>query len=91
MQNIRLSTFPCSIRSYIIKPGINEEKCWFRDTVAQIPYYYVFVILLHILNAFFMGYISYLVYQEKLTATFCKRRASNVELRTNSQTNHLDT
>ncbi|KAB7503223.1 hypothetical protein Anas_13167 [Armadillidium nasatum] len=91
MQNIRLSIFPCSIRSYIIKPRINEGKCWFRDIVAQIPYYYVFVILLHILNAFFLGYTSYLVYHDKLEATFCKRRTSNVELRTNSVTNHLDT
>ncbi|KAL7640533.1 UNVERIFIED_CONTAM: hypothetical protein RMT77_008808 [Armadillidium vulgare] len=91
MQIIPLSKFPSSIRSYIIKPGINDGGCWFRDNVAQIAYFYVFEISLHILNAFFMGYTSYLVYQEKLTATFCKRRTSTVELRTNSETNHLDT
>ncbi|KAL7640532.1 UNVERIFIED_CONTAM: hypothetical protein RMT77_008807 [Armadillidium vulgare] len=91
MQIIPLSKFPSSIRSYIIKPGINEGYCWFNDIGAQIAYFYVIEISLHILNAFFMGYTSYLVYQEKLTATFCKRRTSNVELRTNSATNHLDT
>ncbi|KAB7494008.1 hypothetical protein Anas_12962 [Armadillidium nasatum] len=91
MQNIPLAKFPSSIRSYIMKPRIKDGKCWFNDIIAQIVYFYVFEISLHILNAFFMGYTSYLVYHDKLTATFCKGRTSNVELRTNSETNHLDT
>ncbi|KAL7640508.1 UNVERIFIED_CONTAM: hypothetical protein RMT77_008783 [Armadillidium vulgare] len=35
MQIIPLSKFPSSIRSYIIKPGINEGNCWFRGELIS--------------------------------------------------------
>ncbi|KAL7640529.1 UNVERIFIED_CONTAM: hypothetical protein RMT77_008804 [Armadillidium vulgare] len=57
----------------------------------MIVYLTVFEIAMQIMNAYFLGYIFYLVYHDKLTAIFCKRRASNVELRKNTETNHMNT
>ncbi|RXG67807.1 hypothetical protein Avbf_12020 [Armadillidium vulgare] len=74
MQMIPISSFPSSMQSQIIKPNIDDGRCWFKDGKSEFVYYSIFEISLHVVNAFFMGYTSYLLYKENLIMTFLPKR-----------------
>ncbi|KAL7640535.1 UNVERIFIED_CONTAM: hypothetical protein RMT77_008810 [Armadillidium vulgare] len=90
MQLIPISSFPSSIQSHIIKPNIDKGRCWFKDGISEFVYYSIFEISLHVVNAFFMGYTSYLLYKENLIMTFCRKETSKITVRTHAAINHLD-
>ncbi|KAL7640537.1 UNVERIFIED_CONTAM: hypothetical protein RMT77_008812 [Armadillidium vulgare] len=90
MQMIPISSFPSSMQSHIIKPIIDNGRCWFEDGKSELVYYFVFEISLHILNAIYMGYTFYLLYKENLIMTSCRKETSRITVRTHAAINHLD-